>query len=58
MFTMYMRFSKLRSRRPPKLSLAEKSPKSIYVAWRVWWRHGASGPDIVDYAMLNIKIHL
>jgi hypothetical protein len=51
MFRIPMQLSKLRARRVPKVRLADFWSKSIKFARRMWWRHSAIGPDIVDGPM-------
>ncbi len=57
-FRLLMRISKLRSGRPPKVRFREFLAKRTNFARRVWWRHSASGPEIVARAMLNNKSRL
>ena len=57
-FRMPVRISKLRAGRPPKVRFGVFFWKRTNLARRVWWRHSASGPEIVARAMFTNKRRL
>ena len=50
-----MRISKLRAGRPSKVRFRGFFAKRTNFVRRVWWRHSASGPEIVARAMFTNK---
>ena len=57
-FRLPMRISKLRAGRPSKVRFRGFFAKRTNFVRRVWWRHSASGPEIVARAMFTNKSRL